>query len=55
MTENLYSYKAKFEDVLVSYEALIHHSERYERGAVDKLAKACYQYVQTKRLKIKNG
>ena len=54
MGENLFSYKAKFEEVLTSYEAVIHHAERYERGAVDKLAKACYQYVQTKRLKIKN-
>lgn len=55
MAVSLFSYKAKFEEVAQDYEALIHHAERYERGAVDKLAKQCYQYVQVKRLKIKNG
>lgn len=51
MAENLYSYKADFNLVRASYDAVIYHSERYKKGAVDKLAKASYQYVQTQRLR----
>lgn len=51
MADNLYSYKADFNLVRADYNAVIFHSERYLNGAVDKLARASYQYVQIQRLK----
>lgn len=43
---DLMSRKAKFEDVKQNAKALRFHCDRYESGAVDKLALQCYQYLR---------
>jgi hypothetical protein len=43
---DLMSRKARFEDVKQDPKALRFHCDRYESGAVDTLAKQCYQYLR---------
>jgi hypothetical protein len=50
-SKNLYSQSAKFEDVLVDEVALSYHSDRYQSGHRDNLAKHCYQYLELRKQK----
>lgn len=43
---DLLSRKAKFDEVKQDMKALRFHCDRYESGAVDKLAKQCHQYMR---------
>lgn len=43
---DLLSRKAPFDLVKEDPKALQFHIDRYERGAIDKLARFCYQYSQ---------
>lgn len=43
---DLFSRKASFEQVKFDIKALEFHRNRYENGAVDKLALQCYQYLK---------
>jgi hypothetical protein len=49
--KNLFSKKADFEEVIKDKEALDFHVERFEKGARDPLARACYVYVESRKLK----
>ena len=44
---NLYSNKAKFEDVLKDLDAFKFHVEKYEAGLKNPLSTACYQYYMS--------
>lgn len=43
---DLFTRKAKFEEVKQDLKAVQFHKERYEGGSVDALAKQCFQYWQ---------
>jgi hypothetical protein len=51
---DLFTRKAKFEQVKFDLKALEFHRDRYESGAVDKLALQCYQYLRLHEEKMKN-
>lgn len=44
--KNLYARNAKFEEVLSDPLALRFHSDRWDSGHRDRLAKECWQYLQ---------
>jgi hypothetical protein len=44
--KNLFARNAKFEEVLSDPSALKFHSDRWESGQRDDLAKKCWQYLQ---------
>ena len=43
---NLFSKKAPFEEVKKEIDFVRFHAERFEHGARDDLARACYAYLQ---------
>lgn len=43
---DLFSRKAKFDQIRYVPEALTFHANRYENGSVDALAKQAFQYLQ---------
>ena len=50
MANNL-SPKANFEDVKRDEEALQFHAERFANGKIYPLGKACYGYIQLKKIR----
>jgi hypothetical protein len=50
MANNL-SPKANFEDVKRDEEALQFHAERFANGKLYPLGKACYTYIQLKKIR----
>jgi hypothetical protein len=46
---NLFSQKAKFEEVVKNDEALQFHYLNFENGQRYTLARLCYQYIQGKK------
>lgn len=46
---DLFSKKAKFDQVRFSMDAIQFHANRYENGSVDTLAKQCHQYLMLER------
>lgn len=49
---DLYSRKAKFDEVKKNKEALEFHADRYDSGSRDSLAKLCWQ---TRKLNANNS
>lgn len=43
---DLFSRKAKFEEVKWNIDAVMFHKSRYEGGSVDPLARQCMQYYK---------
>lgn len=50
---NLFSIKAKFDQVKFDIKAVQFHAIRWDNGSRDALAKTCYQYLQ--QLEAKHG
>jgi hypothetical protein len=46
---DLFSQRAKFEDVVLNDEALMFHYINFESGQRYTLARLCYQYIQSKK------
>lgn len=46
---DLFTKKAKFDEVKYWPEALTFHANRYENGSIDPLAKQCHQYLMLLR------
>ncbi len=44
---DLFSRKAKFEEVKWNIDAVVFHKNRYDNGSVDPLARQCMQYYKT--------
>jgi hypothetical protein len=51
---NNYSTKAKFDNVKYDREAVEFHAQQFESGYRYPLAKACYQMIQTLKIKEEN-
>lgn len=51
---DLFSRKAKFDQIKYVPEALTFHASRYENGSVDALAKQAFQYLQQIRKQQNN-